>query len=580
MNRQHGSDLALLTRILGVAKPLWLPLTGLLVLDLLTAPITLLMPVPVKIAVDSVLGVAPLPAFLAVLLPASWQSSKGSLLGIAIVMVIVVALLQQLCHLGASLLRFYCSDHLTLLLRGTLFRHAQRLSLAFHDRQAISETFYRIQYDAVAGEGTIIRGILPMLGSLATVIVMLVVIVRLDWQLTLVAMAICPVLIITTNLYRPRLRKGWNSTKEIESSVLQVVQETLSILPVVIAFGQEHREQERFTSRSKLGIRAKLRVTIIEGTFGIIVGLTVAAGTAGVLYLGIRHVQEGTLLLGTLLLVMLYLAMLYQPLTALGENAAAVQSALASAGRAFEMLDEVPEVTERPDSRAIERATGDIEFVDVCFAYRDSPTLTNLSFHIPAGTRVGVFGPTGAGKSTILSLLPRFYDPTSGVIKLDGVDLRDYKLTDLREQFSIVLQDTSLVSTTIAENIAYGSPGASRADVIEAARLANADEFISRLPDGYETQVGDRGARLSGGERQRIALARAFLRNAPILILDEPTSAVDVKTESLVIDALNRLMEGRTCFLISHRPGTLDHCDLLLRVERGAVAVTEQARLS
>ena len=571
MLQSKQGDVSLVIRLLRIGRPIWIYLATFLILNLLAAPLSLLMPVPVKIAVDSVLGDAPLPTWLDVITPIEWKNSPMSLLWLAIVMIFLVAILQQLRAMVASLLRVYCGEKINVLFRAKLFRQAQRLSLAFHDRQGSNETLYRIQYDGIAGQGAIVTGVLPMIGSMVTVIIMLVVILRMDWQLTLVALSVCPVLILTTRFFRPHLRKGWTIAKEAESAVLHVVQETLAMIRIVVAFRQEEREQGRFSDRAQESIRTKLRVVFQEGLFGIIVGLTVAAGTAGALYIGVLHVQNGTLLLGNLLLVMMYLAMLYQPLTALGEKAAAIQGALASAVRAFAMLDEKPDVVEKPNGKKIHKSHGEFEFLNVGFSYDDSPTLQNLNLRIPAGSRVGITGTTGAGKSTFISLLPRFYDPSNGQVLLDGTDLRDYDLADLRDQFGIVLQDTALVSGTIAENIAYGRSTATMSEIVESAKLANAHQFISKFSDSYESQVGERGTKLSGGERQRIALARAFLRNASILILDEPTSSVDVKTEALVLEAIGRLMKGRTTFMISHRPNTLDSCDKRLHFENGRV---------
>jgi ATP-binding cassette subfamily B protein len=302
----------------------------------------------------------------------------------------------------------------------------------------------------------------------------------------------------------------------------------------------------------------------------MLVGVTTAVGTATVLFIGMNHVRAGTLTLGELLLVMGYLAQLYGPLKAISKRAASLQSHLAGAERAFALLDEAPDVAERPGARPLARAAGAVAFRGVCFTYASGrPILQDVSFEFAPGTRVGIAGVTGAGKTTLVNLLTRFYDPTAGQILLDGVDLRDYRLADLRNQFAIVLQEPVLFSTSIAENIAYARPDAREEEVVAAAKAANAHEFISRLPEGYQTRVGERGMRLSGGERQRIALARAFLKDAPVLILDEPTSSVDVKTEAAILEAMGRLRQGRTSFMIAHRLSTLASCDVLLQIEHG-----------
>jgi ATP-binding cassette subfamily B protein len=315
-----------------------------------------------------------------------------------------------------------------------------------------------------------------------------------------------------------------------------------------------------------------VRLALVEGGNALAIGLTTAVGTALVLGIGARHVQSGQLSVGDLVLVMGYLAQLYLPLQTIQKSILTLQSSLASAERALALLDEREEVPERPDALPLQRARGALEVRGVGFGYLPGvPVLRDVSFSLPAGSRLGIAGETGAGKSTLVSLLTRFYDVSEGRILLDGVDLRDYRLADLRAQFGIVLQDTVLFSTSVAENIAYARPEATRQEIVEAARAANADGFISALPEGYETLVGERGMRLSGGERQRLSLARAFLRDAPMLILDEPTSAVDVRTEAAIMDAMERLMSGRTTIMIAHRLGTLEGCDVRLELAGGRV---------
>jgi ATP-binding cassette subfamily B protein len=326
-------------------------------------------------------------------------------------------------------------------------------------------------------------------------------------------------------------------------------------------------------SSADMGIRAKTRAIFLEGLIGLLVGLATAIGTALVLTIGVRHVQSGILSLGDLILVAGYLAQLYTPIQTMSSSIARWQSSLASAERAFTLLDEAPDVAERPDARSLVRANGGIAFCDVSFGYnKRGPVLHHVSFEVGPGARLGISGPTGAGKTTLVSLLMRFYDPTDGRILLDGIDLRDYKLADLRNQFAVVLQEPVLFSASIAENIAYARPDATESEIIEAAKAANAHDFVVALPDGYQTFVGERGMQLSGGERQRIALARAFLKDAPILILDEPTSSVDLATESVIMEALERLMRGRTTFMIAHRLTTLTNCDVRLEIDNGRVA--------
>jgi ATP-binding cassette subfamily B protein len=533
-------------------------------------PLALLGPVPLKIAVDTVVGSQPLPPLLRALLPDPETHSKLLLLGVAAGLLVFVAFLTHLQALGNYVLRTHTGEWLTLHFRALLFRHVQRLAFAFHDARGTADTIYRIQYDAPSVQWLTIHGVIPLLTSVITLLSMLYVTACLDWQLALVAMSIIPFLMAIPKIYDCRMRGQYTSVKELESSSLGIVHEVLMALRVVKAFGREDHEQERFVAQSTAGMGARIRLAFAESAFGLLSNVITAIGTALVLYIGVRSVLSARLTLGELFMIIAYLTQLYGPLNAIGDKIISLQPYIASIKRAFELLDEVPDVAERPHARPLKRATGAIEFRDVGFAYnRENLVLDEVSFAIEAGTRLGIAGRTGAGKSTLMSLLMRFYDPSRGQILLDGVDLRDYKLAELRHQFAIVMQDPVLFSTSIAENIAYGRPGASFQDIVTAAKVANAHDFIVALPNGYDTLVGERGLRLSGGERQRIALARAFLKDAPILILDEPTSAIDVATETLIMEAMQRVMVGRTTLMIAHRLSTLEVCDARLVIEHG-----------
>jgi ATP-binding cassette, subfamily B, bacterial len=569
-DRRYG-DFALYLRILREARPYWPHIGGILLVGLVATPVALLTPVPLKIAVDSVIGDDPLPGFLAAILPGD-GSRDGAVLVLAVAMVVLVALLRQLQELASTLLRTYTGERLVLDFRARLFAHVQRLSIAFHDRRGIGDSTYRIQYDAQATQTIAVDGVIPFVTAGITLAAMLYVTAAIDAVLALVALAVVPVLFVALWAYRTRLRRRSREVKQLESSALGVVQEVLGAVRVVKAFAQEEREHGRFVDRSSRGMRARVRLALVEGVFGLLVGTTIAAGTALILYVGVRHVQAGTLTLGSLLLIMGYLTQLYEPLRTMSKKAASLQAAFASAERAFSLLDEAPDVVERPDARPLERAEGRVEFRDVSFGYEDERlVLEAVDFVVEPGTRVGIAGATGAGKTTLVSLLTRFYDPTAGTVLLDGVDLRDLRVADLRNQFAIVLQDPVLFSATIAENIAYARPHASFDEIVAAAAAANVHDFVAGLPDGYETQVGERGMRLSGGERQRISLARAFLKDAPILILDEPTSSVDMRTEAVIIEAMERLMDGRTSFMIAHRLSTLAGCDVRIEIANGEV---------
>ena len=563
-------DFALYRRLLAEARPYWPHIAGLFALHLLSTPLALLTPLPLKITVDSVIGSQALPTWLDTLVPAAISQHTTSLLIFTAGLLLVVALLTYLQGLGTWLLQAYTGEKLLLGFRAKLFRHIQELPFSYHDSKGSTDSLYRIQYDTNAIQNVATRGVIPFLSGSITLVAMIWITVQIDWYLALVAVAIVPVLFLLTNASRHILRKHWSAYKSNESSALSVIQETLSALRLVKAFGKEAHENERFMTQSGKVIRQQIRIAFTEGGFSLLIGLTMALGTATVLVIGVRHVQTGLISLGDLLLVMAYLAQLYAPLQTISKQIAQLQSSLAGAERVFDVLDQEPHVTERRGAQRLSRAKGGVEFRAVSFGYEtDEPILNDVSFEVPPGTRVGICGTTGAGKTTLVSLMLRFYDPTKGQIVLDGIDLRNYALADLRSQFAMVLQDPVLFSASIAENIAYSRPNASEQEIIEAAKSANAHEFITRLSQGYDTLVGERGMRLSGGERQRISLARAFLRDAPILVLDEPTSSVDTRTEEAIMEAMHRLMVGRTTFMIAHRLSTLDRCDMWLRLERG-----------
>jgi len=551
-----------------------------LALSLMSAPVALLTPLPLKIVVDSVLGNKPLPGFMQPVLPGFITGSTGMIFILSVALVVIVALFAQLRGICSMILRTYTGEKLVMDFRSRLFRHAQRLSLSYHDSTGTADSIYRIQYDAPALQWIITDGTIPFVTSIVTLVSMIYVTALIDLQLALVTLVVSPLFFLILRTYGQRLRRGWRGQKKLESSTLKIVQETLGSIRVVKAFGQEDREKERFTGKASETLRAKIRLSFHEGGLGLMVGLVTAAGQAAVLFIGVRHVQAGILTLGDLLLIMGYLSQLYAPLESMSKKVRDLQGSLASAERTFALLDQTPEVIEKPNAIPLLRARGALSFQTVSLAYdgENNPVLQNVCFEVDPGTRVGIAGATGAGKTTLVSLLTRFYDPTSGRITLDGVDLRDYRLADLRKQFAIVLQEPVLFSTSIAENIAYADPDAAFEKIVVAARAANAHEFITHLPEGYDTQVGERGMRLSGGERQRISLARAFLKDAPILVLDEPTSSVDVKTEAVIMEAMTRLMRGRTTFMIAHRLSTLANCDVRLQIEGGRVIDFEQQR--
>jgi ATP-binding cassette subfamily B protein len=572
------SDWTIYRRVLGEARPYWGHIGGIFALSLLSTPIALLLPVPLKIAVDNVIGNEPLTGVLDTIVPGSVSSSSTGLLIFAVALLVAVELASQLRSLFMSLLKTYTTERLTLRFRGQLFRHAQRLSLAYHDRRGTADSAYRIERDAASVPSVAVDGVIPFVAAAISFSSMMLVTAAIEPSLALIALAVAPVLGILTWSYRRRLRSRHREVKNLESRALAVIQEVLTSVRVVKAFGQEDREERRYATRAGEGMRARLRVALVDGSFWVAIGLVTSLGTGAVLFIGVKAVEAGTITLGSLLLVMGYLAQLYGPLSTMSRQVASLQSGFASAERALTLLDEEPDVVDPPNGRRLDRAAGAVEFRDVAFAYdAERPVLEGLSFRVEPGQRVGITGRTGAGKTTLASLLTRFYDPSRGQVLLDGIDIREYRLADLRNQFAIVLQEPILFSTTIAENIAYGMAGATPEQIEQAARAADVHDFIARLPEGYETPVGERGMSLSGGERQRVSLARAFLKDAPVLILDEPTSSVDVRTEAAIMAATERLMSGRTTFMIAHRLSTLEGCDLRLHLDAGRVVAPAAA---
>jgi len=358
----------------------------------------------------------------------------------------------------------------------------------------------------------------------------------------------------------------------MEGETLSIIHEAVSMLRVIVAFGREDHEYERFREQGKRAIGARIRVTLRQALFSLAVNTTTAIGTAVVLGYGTYLALQKQLTVGELLIVVAYIGSVYKPLEAISGTMGAVQDHIVNLQIAFDLLDRVPDIADKPGAIAIGRAAGHVRFEGVTFDYPGrAGTLDSITLEASAGQAIAIVGPTGAGKSTLVSLLPRFYDPAAGRILLDGVDITEMTLKSLRQQISIVLQEPLLFSSTVAENIRYGRLDATMDEVVEAARNANAHDFIMKLPRQYDTPLGERGAQLSGGERQRISVARAFLKDAPVLILDEPTSSIDSRTEAVILDALERLMVGRTTFLVAHRLSTIRNVNRIVVINQGRI---------
>ena len=564
-----------IVRTLLQSRRCWPHLSLIAGLSLLSLPLTLLYPLPLKIAVDNVLGRAPLPAAINWVLPAHPQRAA---LGMAIFLLLGIALVVNLQGLASWYLQTYTGEKLVWDFRADLLNHVQRLPLAFHDSYGANDSVYRIQHDAPAIQYVTIQGIIPLITAVFMLLGMIYVTARIDLSLALVALTITPLLFVLSLTCSRLVRLRSRVIKELDSSAMSVIQEVLGSVRLIKAFGQENREHERFVRRSSERMSGQVKLAIRQALFNVLIGLTIAAGTAGVLYIGVQHVRAGLLSIGSLLVVMAYIAQMYQPLQLVSTKITDLQAWIVSLDRVFMLLDQAPEIRESPKARSLIRAHGHFEFRNVEFHYDDSGRgLHNLSFQVPAGARVGIVGTTGAGKTTLLNMLMRFYDPTRGQVLLDGIDLREYRIADLRRQFAVVLQEPVLFAASIAENIAYGKPDATDEEIEAAARAASSHDFIMNLPDGYDTRAGERGVLLSGGERQRISLARAFLRDSPILVLDEPTSSVDQQTEASIMRATEELMRGRTTFMIAHRLNTLKNCDLILVLENGELVEVRQS---
>jgi ATP-binding cassette subfamily B protein/subfamily B ATP-binding cassette protein MsbA len=538
------------------------------VLIILGALASLLVPWPLKILVDSVLQDHPLPPVLSFFLrqPAEMRTT---LLILAVVGGVLVTLLQH----GLTVLDNYVNtkldQNMVLDFRSDLFQHVQRLSLAFHDRRRTGKLIFAInsQGDAAA---RLVMTVPPLAQSLLTLVGMFWVLCAIHLQLALLSLVAVPFLYYSVRYYLRHMQPRLYEVRTMESESLSIIHEALSMLRVIVAFGREEHESLRFRSQGERTINARIKLTVLQTLFSLGVSTITAVGTALVLGVGAYHTLQGTVTIGQLLVVISYLALVYKPLETISTTVGSLQELSAGLKVSFDLLDTLPEIEDARGAYTIQHAKGRLIFEHVGFNYHNRvDTLKDISFEIEAGQLVAIVGPTGAGKTTLVSLLPRFYDVKSGRILLDGMDIRAVTLRSLRAQVSVVLQEPLLFSGTIADNIRYGRLDATQDEIIAAAKAANAHEFIMRLPKQYEAELGERGAQVSGGERQRIAVARAFLKDAPILILDEPTSSIDSKTEAVILDALDRLSVGRTTFLIAHRLSTIRRADLILVLDHG-----------
>jgi ATP-binding cassette, subfamily B, bacterial len=563
----------MLKKLLPYLKPYrWLVVWTLLQV-ILIAGFELLKPWPVQVVIDNVLGGKPFPL-------AALASSAPSLL------LLLACLALILVHLGdgaLTLLHNYTTirvgQNMVNDLRGALYAHLQRLSLAFHSRQRVGDLLYRITADSFAVQTMIMNGALPILSATVLLAGMLLVLFPLDRALTVLALTVVPALFVLISVFNRKIVDVATEVRSTESRVYSLVQWAMSSIKVVQAFTKEEEEHRRFMGASRESLRATLRLYSWQTLYSGAVNVVIAGGTALVVYAGARAVISGTLSVGQLIVFISYLAQLYAPINRITQSWGAIAGARVGARRIFEVLDTEADLKDGSQTFPPGGARGEVTLRGVSFRYRpDTPLLSGIDLHVPVGEKVAVIGPTGAGKSTLLGLLPRFFDPSAGVVEIDGVDLRKYRLRSLRNQIAMVLQPPLIFPLSVRDNIAYGRPGAADSEIEEAAQLARIHDFIISLPEGYDTVIGESGVALSEGEKQRVTIARALLRDAPILILDEPTSALDVETESQVMAGIERLMAGRTTFIIAHRLSTVRRCDQIIVLRDGTIV--EQGTLS
>ena len=553
-------------RVLKYYQP-FLPQTLLgLVLSLAGIGLNLLKPWPFKIIVDNFLrsGSA---------IRTDWRT------GVALLCLALVAiqLLWGVINWITNYLFVKTGLQALLKLRTDIYSHLQRLSLKYHDARRSTDSSFRVAYDSQSIQTIYNKGFTNIFGSILTLIGTFIIMVQLDWQLTLLSLAIVPLIVGAIYIFAHRIRRESTSIQEQESAVLTQAQEGLSSIRMVHAFGREEFEISQFHQQARQSLQANLRLTLTNVNSALVISTLMVIGTAAMYYVGTLHVLASTLTLGSLLVFSAYLLMLYQPLESLTYTAWAMEGATAGAKRCFEVLDRQDDVIDSPEAVAISSAQGAIAFRSVSFGYaQDRHVLRDINLQIDPNQIAGLVGGTGAGKSTLLSLVPRFYDPNRGSITLDGRNLRAITKKTLRTQIAIVLQDTLLFSTSVRENIAYGRPEAAEEEIVDAARRAQADEFIRQLPNGYASLVGERGGHLSVGQRQRIGIARAFLKNAPVLLLDEPTSALDPATESAIMETIKELMRGRTTLIATHRLATIHSLNQIIVLEQGRIV--EQGR--
>ena len=558
--------LPVVLKVLGRLRPHRAIFAGAVAQVLLIGVLELAKPWPLKVVVDDVLGGGRLGW------PALDDLSRPAMLAVACAALVGVYALLGTLTVTSNYATISIGQRMVNDFRADLYAHLQRLSLAFHSRREVGDLLFRLTADTLAIQTLTMNGFFPILTSFVLLGGMIVVMLRLDVTMTLVALAIVPVLFAAIVVMSSRINRLATEARVRESALWSVAQRTIGAIRVIQAFTTEQAEHRRFVDTSAASLDANLRLYTFQSIYSAFVNVLIAAGTAAVLWFGAAHVMTGKLTIGDVLVFTSYLASLYAPINSLTQTWGLIQGARVGAERVFEILDTAPDLVDGTRELARAEVRGEVRFEDVAFGYDPRQLiLRGVSFVATPGALVAIVGATGAGKTTLVSLIPRFYDVRSGRVLLDGTDVREFRLRSLRSQVGMVLQPPLVFPTTLRDNIAYGRPEASPDEILRAASLAQLDDFIARLPEGLHTIVGEGGATLSSGEQLRVTIARAILRDAPILILDEPTAALDVETEARVMAGLENLMGGRTTFVIAHRLSTVRRADLVLVLDQGRI---------
>jgi ATP-binding cassette, subfamily B, bacterial len=557
-------------RITRLLRPHWPLLAVAFGAMLLQSCADLLEPWPLKVIFDYVLGDKGVPAWLA---PWMLGRDRLAILNTAALAVIAIAGVGAISGYTHKYLATTVAKRVGHDLRQLLYHHVQRMSLSFYERQQTGDMVVRLTSDIDAAEDFIGTAVLGIVMNVLTLTGMTVVMFYLDWRFSLIGLSIAPLLFVLIFRITRRIKRAARDVRRQESELASVVQESISSVRVVKAFAQEDFEERRLERESRENVALGLRARSIKARLAPLVDVVVAIGTCLVLWFGVRLVLEGELTSGALLVFVLYLGKMYKPMKDLSKMTDTLSRAAVGFERIGEILAMESQVRDLPGAHPAPRFAGRIEFSHVQFGYTpDRPVLRDVTLVVEPGQRIALVGLTGSGKSSLIGLIPRLYEVQGGSISIDGEDVRRYTLESLRRQVSFVLQEAVLFRATVAQNIAYGKPGATRDEIVHAARLANADDFISRLPDGYDTVLGERGDTLSGGQRQSIAIARAIIRDAPILLLDEPSASLDPESEERVFEGLAHLLEGRTSITIAHRLATVRRADVIVVLDKGVIA--------